>query len=106
MSIKVFGLDICPFELLTGDNGKLSTTKIWQNIANAIMSWIMYMLRPEKITWEYVALFLAYGAIVGGSYLAAKFFDMKFSGGQPDVTVNQPSVMNVAGDVKTKGRKK
>lgn len=109
MSIKIFGLDICPLELVTGDNGKLATTKIWTNIAYGIMSWIMYMLRPSVVTWEYVALFLAYGSVVGGSFIANKLLEMKFGANQPDpapVTVNQPTVMNVSGDVKVKKGKK
>lgn len=105
MSMKIFGLDICPLELFTGDNGKLATTKIWTNVAYSFMTYKIYELTPQIISWEYVVLFALYGAIVGGSYIAAKFLDMKFSGEQPDVTVNQPSIVNVQGDANIKKKR-
>jgi hypothetical protein len=106
MGIKAFGMDICPLELFTGDNGKLATTKIWTNIAYGFMTYKIYQLTPPTISWEYVALFTLYGAIVGSSYIAAKFLDMKFSGVQPDTTINQPvGPINVAGDIKIKRKK-
>lgn len=102
MGIKVFGLVICPLELVTGDDGKLSTTKIWMNVANIILSW--KVIAMDSIEWDIMAV---YGAIVGGSYVASKFISMKFSGPQPDVTVNQPAgPINIAGDVKVKKGKK
>lgn len=100
MSIKVFGLDLCPFELVTGDDGKLSTTKIWMNIANLVLSW--KVVKMDSIEWDVMAV---YGAIVGGSYIAAKFISMKYASVPEgaDVTINQPAAVNVAGDAKIKG---
>ena len=94
--------------MITADNGRVSTTKIWQNIANAAMTYKILTYNPPTITWEYVTWNMIYLAIVGGSYIAAKWLDMKFTGDQPPVNLNQPRIenMNVAGDVKTKGKKK
>lgn len=105
MSIRIFGMDLCPLELITGDNGKLSTTKIWQNVANVAMTYKIVTYNPDTITWEYVAWNTLYLAIVGGSYIAAKFLDMKFTGAPQDVVVNQPAIMNVTGDVKNNKKK-
>lgn len=99
MGVKAFGFDICPLEIFTGDNAKLSTTKIWTNISYATMTYKIWTYSPGKISWEYVAWNMLYLAIVGSSYIAAKWLDMRFTGDQPPVTVNQPSVMNVAGNV-------
>lgn len=106
MSIRFFQTKICPMDLFTGDNGRLASTKLWMHIAYGQMTYIMYWLRPEKPNWVYFALFCAYGAIVGGSALAAKFIGMKFGADQPDTTINQPAgPINIAGDVKVKGKK-
>lgn len=77
MGVKFVGLDICPLELITGDNGKLSTTKIWMNLANIILSYKVILM--DSITWDIMTV---YGAIVGGSYVAAKFISMKY--GKPE----------------------
>lgn len=106
MGIKIFGYEVCPLDIVTGDNRRLATTKIWTNVAYAQMTYIMYWLRPDKVSWEYVALFLAYGAVVGGSFVAQKFFEMKFAGPQPDTTINQPEKVNVTGNVIVKSGKK
>jgi len=74
MGVKIFNFEICPLELFTGDNGKLSTSKIWLNVANVIMSYKVILM--DSIEWEIMA---TYGAIVGGSYVAAKFISMKYS---------------------------
>lgn len=74
MGVKVFGFEICPLELVTGDNGKLSTTKLWMHVANLILSW--KVIAMDSIDWEVMA---TYGAIVGGSYVASKFISMKYS---------------------------
>lgn len=103
MSIKIFGLDLCPLELITGDNGKLSTTKIWMNIANLVLSVKVIMMK--SIEWDVMAV---YGSIVGGSYVAAKFISMKYAEAPEgaNITVNQPEILNVAGDAKIKKRKR
>lgn len=77
MSVRIFGFDICPLELITGDNGKLSSTKLWMNTANIILS--LKVIAMDSIDWEIMA---TYGAIVGGSYVASKFISMKY--GQPE----------------------
>ena len=75
MSVKLFGIDtkICPMELLCDNTtGHLSTTKIWQHIGFTAMTYVLVNYMPQTITWEYVALFIAYGAIVASSYVAIR----------------------------------
>lgn len=102
MSVKIFGLDLCPLELFTGDNGKLSSNKLWINICYGILSYKMMM---TELSWD---LMTAYGSIVGGSYIAAKFVSMKYATTpEPaNVTVNQAEAVNVAGDAKIRKGKK
>lgn len=77
-SYGVSAVRLC--ELLTDEKtGKLSTTKIWMHIANGIMSYVM--LHQDVVSWE---LLSAYGAIVGGSYMAGKFLRLKYSGKPKD----------------------
>lgn len=101
MSIKIWKLDICPLELITGDNGKLSTTKIWMNVANVVLSYKVILM--DSITWDIMSV---YGAIVGGSYIAAKFISMKYANPPGDTTINNADKVNIAGDVKIKSKKK
>lgn len=52
---------------------RLSTTKLWVNVANVVMSYVI--LRQDQVGWELLA---AYGAIVGGSYVGGKFLRMRY----------------------------
>lgn len=103
MSIKLFGTKICPFQLIIGEDGELSLTKLWTNLCYGVLT---YKMMVTELTWD---LMTAYGSIVGGSYVATKFVSMKYaSTPEPaNVTVQQTEAVNVAGDVTVKkGRKK
>ncbi len=101
MGIKLGNFQICPMELITDDNGKLAAAKIWMQIAYGVLTWKVIFM--EGITWD---IMTAYGSIVGGSFIAAKLISMKYSGPQPDVTVNQPEKVNIAGNAVIKKGKK
>jgi hypothetical protein len=74
MGIRVFGYDFCPLELITdSQTGKLSASKLWLHVGNTILS--MVMLRQQTVGWE---LFLAYGAVVGGNYVAIHWLKWKY----------------------------
>lgn len=70
--ITVFGVRLCPFDLIT-DGDRLSATKIWMHVANVIMS--MVMLRQPQVDWELLA---AYGSVVGGSHIATIWLKRKY----------------------------
>lgn len=74
MSLKLKSYDICLLDLVCDHKtGKLSTVKIWAHVSNVIMSKVM--LTQDVIGWDLMA---AYGAIVGGSYVAMQFFKWRF----------------------------
>jgi hypothetical protein len=74
--INLGGYHVCILDLFTDDKtGKLAGTKIWNNIANIILSKAML---TNTITWELMA---AYGAVVGGSHVATTFIKYKYGGG-------------------------
>lgn len=84
--MKISKYDVCLLDLVTDSNtGKLSTTKLWMHVANVIMSKIM--LTQPLVDWE---LLTAYGAIVGGSYIASMLVKYRYGG------------QNVASDVAEK----
>ncbi len=103
MGFKIFGHEnkICPMDLVTGDNGRLASTKIWMHACYAVLTW--KVVQMDSISWD---IMTAYGSIVGGSFIASKLIGMKYGADAPDpapVTVNQPSgPINVAGNVKMK----
>lgn len=71
---------ICILDLLTDSKtGKLSSSKVWQHIANSIMSYAFVThLSPD---WE---LFVAYGGIVGASHVAIHFLKWRYRDADPD----------------------
>lgn len=74
MSIKIFSKQICPLELITDEQtGKLSQSKIWMNVANAILS--RAILIAPNLTWDLIA---SYGAVVGGSHVAITFLKWRY----------------------------
>lgn len=74
MTLRVGKYDVCLLDLFVDTKtGKLSASKIWLHIANAIMSKVM--LTQSNVGWELLA---AYGAIVGGSYAGILFLKWKF----------------------------
>lgn len=85
MAFKFGKYDICIMDLLTdGKTGKLSTVKIWQHIGFTFMSYIMGKTIPTIVSWEYVGLFISYGAIVAGSYVAINLFKWRWRDSKPD----------------------
>lgn len=73
---------------------------------------VIYLTIKCEIGWE---VFTAYLCAGGGVYSFGKWSDDRTKRSQieadaaPDIsttTVNQPDVVNVAGDIKTKGKKK
>lgn len=82
MTLRVGKYDVCMLDLLVDHKtGKLSTVKIWSHIANVIMSKVM--LTQAIVEWE---LMFAYGAIVGGSYVAVQFLKWRFRDGNSGAT--------------------
>lgn len=83
MSFKLKSYDICILDLLCDHKtGKLSTVKIWAHIANLIMSKAFLTKAASKNSFEWLDL-AAYGAIVGGSYVAVQFLKWKFRDASP-----------------------
>lgn len=79
MTLKLGNYDVCALDLVCDhQTGKLSTVKIWSHVANAIMSKVM--LTQQSVSWDLMA---AYGAIVGGSYVAMYFFKWKYRDAVP-----------------------
>ncbi len=71
--IQVGKYKLCVLDLITDDKtGKLSGTKIWNNIANIILS---KAVLTATVTWELLA---AYGAVVGGSHVATMFIKYRY----------------------------
>lgn len=65
---------------------QLSHTKIWNNVANVVATYVvidMHLRKTLSIEWM-----LLYLAVVGGVGLASKFISMKFGTAQID---KQPS---------------
>jgi len=78
--IKLGKYHVCFLDLVTDEKtGKLAGTKIWNHVANIILSKAML---TNSITWE---LMLAYGAIVGGSHVAIMFLKYKYRDGGANV---------------------
>lgn len=76
--IKIGEYQLCVLDLLTDSRtGRLSASKIWFHASNVIMSWVMI---TKEVDWLLMA---AYGAIVGGSYVAVNLFKWKFRDAQP-----------------------
>lgn len=89
MGIEFKGKEFCVFDLVFDTaTGKLSTSKIGQWIANLLLTNELYHVRPlpGQISWEYVALFSLYAAIVGGSTVATNFLKWRFR----DSSVSDP----------------
>lgn len=67
---------ICILDLVCDDRtGKLSSTKIWNHVCNAILC---KAILTTPVTWE---LMTAFGAIVGGSHVATLFLKYKYRDG-------------------------
>lgn len=71
--IEIGKYKVCMLDLVTdGKTGRLAGHKIWNHIANIILS---KAVLTTTITWELLA---AYGAIVGGSHVAVMFLKYKY----------------------------
>lgn len=65
---------------------QLSHTKLWNNVANAIATYVVVdMHRMKTLSIEWMLLYLA---VVGGVGLASKFMSMRFGSAQIE---KQPS---------------
>ena len=71
--IRIGKYELCVLDLFTDAQGKLSASKIWFHVANAIMTKIM--LTQTGVGWE---LLLAYGSVVGGSHLGTLWLKQKY----------------------------
>lgn len=80
--IRIKQYKICFLDLITDEKtGKLSSSKIWMNICNAILC---KSILSNPITWE---LMCSFGAIVGGSHVATLFLKYRYR----DVNISNDS---------------
>jgi len=70
---------VCVLDLLTDEkSGRLSATKIWMHVSNAVMTKVV--LTHPSLSWD---LFTAYGAIVGSSHVAIYWLKRKYADSKP-----------------------
>ena len=60
--------------LIRDQNGRLSASKLWTNIAYGVSTYIV-IERTHDMTWDFL---LVYMAVVGGSEIAKKFLTMHY----------------------------
>lgn len=66
--------------------GQLSHTKVWNNIANAVATYVVVDLHREgKLSIEWMLLYLA---VVGGVAVLSKWTSMRFGTAQADKQVS------------------
>lgn len=63
-------------EFITGENGKLSHTKLWSNVAYATMTFIVIFMAIKGTLL--LDMFIAYGIIVALHNSASKLISAKF----------------------------
>lgn len=68
--------------LVDPGTGQLSHTKLWNNIANAVATYVVIDLhRESKLSIEWMLLYLA---VVGGVSVLSKWTSLRFGAAQAD----------------------